>query len=222
MDVTLKPDGSLVTTADEEVERFLRKQLERLVPGASVWGEEYGFDPITDGGTWLVDPIDGTSNFRFGQPLWGVTVAFMRDGRLLAGSVVLPDLGWSFCASLGGGATLNGRPLDPVKKGPIQKFELLGHADDGIEAFSFLPGKRRHLGAFVAEAMFVATGGYRAMTCTKACLYDAAGSLVVLRELGAEFRCEDGSFFDESLWLRPVKMAPFAVVPPEAWPVSLP
>ncbi|MBS1724183.1 MAG: hypothetical protein JSS66_14665 [Armatimonadetes bacterium] len=220
MEVSHKPDGSLVTSADRDVEVMLREHLPGIIAETGIWGEEFGFEEPGPNGTWLVDPIDGTSNFVFGQPLWGVTIAHMAGGRLTAGSVAMPDLGWSFVAVEGQGAFKNGERLATVKCGPIERFELVGQADDGSEAFDFLPGKRRHLGAFVAEAMFMATGGMRAMTATKASLYDAAGSLVVLREAGAEVRNADGSAFDESKWLAPGRVDPFVILPPGAWPLS--
>ncbi|MBS1712830.1 MAG: inositol monophosphatase family protein [Armatimonadetes bacterium] len=218
MEVRLKQDGSLVSDADTLVETRLREQLAPLVPGATTWGEEMGFEEPAEPGWWLIDPIDGTSNYVFGQPLWGVSVALYRQNRLELGVVDLPDLGWTFAAALGAGATKNGEPLAAVKSGPIARHELLGHADDNQEAFSFLPGKRRHLGAFVIEAMFMAAGGLRAMTSTKCKLYDAAASIVVLRELGAEVRTARGCLFEESEWARPVLCEPFAIVGPDAWP----
>lgn len=214
-----KPDGSLVTTADKDVEAFLRAELPTLLPGTSIWGEEFGFEEPGPAGTWLVDPVDGTSNYVFGQPLWGVTVALLVEGRLTVGSVVVPDLGWAFSAATGEGAWLNGSRLPHIAPGPIQPFELVGQADDGHEVFDFLPGKRRHYGAFVVEAMMMAKGGLRAMIATKAHLYDAAGSLVVLRECGADVRTPRGEDFDEAQWARPGRCGPFAIVPKDtgAW-----
>lgn len=214
----LKPDGSIVTNADRDVETFLRKELGPLVPGATFWGEEFGFDEPDSETVWLIDPVDGTTNFAFGQPLWGVTVALMQDGRLEAGTVFLPDLGWSFRAGLGDGAFMNGNPLDPVEPGPIKPFELVGQSDDKSDPFDFLPGKRRHYGSFVVEGMFLARHYLRAMTSTKVKLYDAAGCLVVLRELGLEVRTKEGCLFDEAHWLRDVRCEPFAMVPRNAWP----
>lgn len=217
MTVTTKPDGSLVTSVDQSVEVFLRDELPNLCLGATIWGEEYGFEQPGKDGTWLVDPIDGTSNFVYGQPLWGITVGLVQDGALAAGVVLLPDLDWSFAAMKGAGATFNGAPMSQVQQGPIQECELVGQADHKQDKFNFLPGKRRHFGSFVVEAMFLARGYFRAMTSTKVKLYDAAGSLVVLREVGIEVRTLDGSFFDESRWMKDERCEPFAMVPPGGW-----
>lgn len=218
MVVSTKPDGSLVTTVDQEVERFLRQELPKLVPDTTIWGEEYGFAEPGPGGSWLVDPIDGTSNFVYGQPLWGVTVGLLEAGKLVAGVVAIPDMDWSFRAAFGQGAFFNGEPMVTLNSGPLQKCQLVGQADDIRDPFHFLPGKRRHFGAFVVEAMFLAKGFFRAMTSTKVKLYDAAGSLVVLRELGIEVRTLDGELFDEGKWMRDERCEPFAMVPQDSWP----
>ena len=218
LETELKPDGSIVTNADREVETFLREELAPLVPEATFWGEEFGFDEPSSNTVWLIDPVDGTTNFAFGQPLWGVTVALMRDGRLEAGAVVLPDLDWSFRAGLGDGAFLNGEVLPQIEPGPIQPFQLVGQSDDKTDPFEFLPGKRRHFGSFVVEGMFLARGYFRAMTSTKVKLYDAAGCLVVLREVGLEVRTLEGCLFDEAKWLRNERVEPFVMVPRNAWP----
>ncbi|MBL8064637.1 MAG: inositol monophosphatase family protein [Chthonomonadaceae bacterium] len=215
LQMDLKPDGSIVTNADREVEKYLFDGLSRLAPKATFWGEESGFAPPGPDGAWLIDPIDGTSNFYFGLPLWGVTVGFIQLGRVIAGSVALPDLGWSFRAMEGQGAELNGEPMISAKPGPILPFELVGQADDGAKAFDTIPGKRRHFGAFVVEAMFVAKGGIRGLLSTKARLYDVAGSLVVLRELGYRVVTADMAPFDESHWHIDSPCGPFAVLPPE-------
>ena len=210
----LKADGSIVTTADREVETFFRLKLPALLPGAAVWGEEEGFAEPGPEGLWLIDPIDGTSNYSFGVPLWGITVGLYSDGACRLGAISMPEFDMLFAAAAGEGATLNGKALPPIQCGPIQRHELVGHADDEPGAFANFPGKPRHLGAFVAEAMYVASGKFRAMTSTKCKLYDAAGSLVVLRELGAEVRHADGRTFVDSEWVRPVPCEPFAVLPP--------
>ncbi len=214
MQVELKPDGSLVTNVDRDVEDLLRVRLNEIAPGAGFWGEESGFEPDNSHGLWLVDPIDGTSNFVFGLPLWGVTLAYYQNGAIRAGGVIMPDMGWVFVAERGRGTTLNGEALPKLKPGPIAAHELIGSADEEEGPFADIPGKRRHLGAFIAEAMFMARGGLRAMVATKAKLYDAAGSMIVLRELGADIWNGDWTPFDESQWVIDSKMDPHIIAAP--------
>lgn len=208
----LKPDGSIVTNGDREVETFLREELLKLTPGAGFWGEEFGFSPPTDQGFWLLDPIDGTSNYRFGQPLWGVTVGFMHGGRLRVGCLDMPDLDCFLSAAEGQGATRNGVVLPPIPPGPIRDEELFGHTDLR-KLLPKTPGKVRHLGAFVVEAAFVALQSMRAMTAGRVKLYDAAGGIVILRELNADLRHYDGVEFDEAKWCEPKTCDPFMLGP---------
>jgi len=205
-----KPDGSLVTNADLAAENVLREGLLDASPGTTFWGEEGGFVEQGEEGIWLVDPIDGTTNFAFGQPLWGTSAGLYRQDRLELGVVALPDLGWLLCGQRGHRPTCNGEPLPNLLTTPIAKHEPVGENDDPFPTI----GKSRHLGSFVVEAMFMARGMLRAFTSSRCKLYDAAASLVILRSLGAEARHADGRLLDESEWLRPSPIEPFIVLPP--------
>lgn len=211
--IDLKPDGSIVTQADKDIEAGLRRDLPTLVPDAAIWGEEDGYEPPTEHGLWVIDPIDGTTNYAFGLPLWGCTVALLKEGRIQIGAIVLPDLQISITAVDGKGARLNGVPLEPIPAGPIQSFELIGCGDDSSWSHLEMPGKQRYFGSFVTEAAFVCMRQMRAMLCCKAMLFDAAAGILAARELGADIRHLDGSEFDESCWLTPETCTPFAIAP---------
>ena len=194
----LKADVSIVTNADRAAERFLREALTQLVPGSTVWGEEYGHDGVAEAGTWLVDPVDGTSNFAFGGPLWGNSIALFRNGRIELGAIALPDLGELFVAGLGMGSFRDGIALPPLPNGPILDHELVAINEDVYLDLGKkgTPGKMRRSGAFVIDGAFVATGRYRALIGRGEGLYDAAASILLCRELGAEAINLDGSPID--------------------------
>ncbi len=219
--VQSKADGSLVTAADRAVEAYLRPLLLELQPGV-VWGEEQGFAGDEDEPLWLIDPIDGTSNFAFGQPLWGVSVGLRMGGKLVLGAVYLPELDEMYAAHLGGGATCNGGPLPMLDTSPTQPSDLIGYGDvDTYHAFrKVYPGKMRHNGAFVIEAMFMASGRLRAMTSSRACLYDAAASFVILTELGAKYWTLDGQEFDPATSPVPGLMPPLIASAPGVFDLS--
>jgi|APTNR8051073442_1049403.scaffolds.fasta_scaffold00009_45 myo-inositol-1(or 4)-monophosphatase len=219
--VQSKADGSLVTAADRAVEAYLRPLLLQLQPGV-VWGEEQGFAGDADEPLWLIDPIDGTSNFAFGQPLWGVSVGLRMGGKLVLGAVYLPELDEMYAAHLGGGATCNGGPVPMLSSAPTESTDLIGYGDvDTFNAFrQIYPGKMRHNGAFVIEAMFVASGRLRAMTSSRACLYDAAGSFVILTELGCQYWTLDGQPFDPATSPVPGLMPPLIASAPGVFDLS--
>lgn len=193
----LKPDGSIVTNGDKAVELWLRKELTAFVPDTTVWGEEFGFEDAGPGGRWLVDPVDGTSNYAYGSPLWGVSIAYERDGDLRFGAVALPDLDEVFLAEAGEGAYLNGERLAPIEPGPIHPHELTSYNDWIARALSDVPGKQRLSGAFVIDGTFAVRGRYRALVAMRERLYDVAACVLLAREVGMDVRYIDGTPFTE-------------------------
>ncbi|HWD37798.1 MAG TPA: inositol monophosphatase family protein, partial [Fimbriimonas sp.] len=183
----LKKDGSIVTNADRDVETWLRPRLTELVPGSSVWGEEFGHDGMSEHGLWLVDPVDGTSNFSFGSPLWGVSVALMVEDRIVLGAISLPDLGELYLAEHGQGAFKNGDRIPAIPPGPIRDHELLSYGE-GVAKFlgsRKAPGKQRLSGAFVVDGTFTAVQRYRGLIGIRERLYDVAACLAICAELDA-------------------------------------
>jgi histidinol-phosphatase len=101
--ISTKADRSFVTDADQAVERTIRALVEENRPKDSFYGEEYG----TQGSAtrqWIIDPIDGTSNFLRGVPVWGTLISLAVDGVPVLGVVSAPALGKRWWAASGGGA----------------------------------------------------------------------------------------------------------------------
>ncbi len=190
----LKGDGSIVTNGDRAVETFLRPALKALAPGSEVWGEEFGYDPEGQGGLWAVDPVDGTSNYAYGLPGWGVSIGFIQGPDILAGAIFLPDHDEMALGQKGELPTLNGEPMKPIKPGPIQKYELVSFCDDVVRVVSVPPpGKMRCTGAFVIDGLYTCTQRFRGLVGLKERLYDVAGTVLFAQELGAEIRYVDGT-----------------------------
>jgi myo-inositol-1(or 4)-monophosphatase len=199
----LKPDGSIVTSADRKVETFFRARLESLLPGSAVWGEEFGYEADSGSGLWLIDPIDGTSNFAYGSPLWGISAALAIEGEIVLGVIDLPDLGETYQVERGCGAALNGKALPPIPPAPFRAEELCGFCEAVARRVprENIPGKMRCSGAFVVEGAFVATQRYRGLVGLNEKLYDVAPAVLMGRELGADVRFLDGGEFVDSEWL---------------------
>ncbi|WP_296721172.1 3'(2'),5'-bisphosphate nucleotidase CysQ [Erythrobacter sp.] len=108
-----KTPGNLVSEADLEVDRFLTRELKRLLPSAAWLSEETADDKArtASGLIWLVDPIDGTRDFVRGRPGWAVSVALVSSGKPLVGMLAAPARDEEWLAVAGKGATLNGLPL---------------------------------------------------------------------------------------------------------------
>ncbi len=108
-----KTPGNPVSDADLAVDRFLKRELLRLLPSAAWLSEETADDKArTDKGLiWLVDPIDGTRDFVAGRSGWAVSVALVSAGRPLIGMLAAPARGEEWAAVAGHGATLNDAPI---------------------------------------------------------------------------------------------------------------
>jgi myo-inositol-1(or 4)-monophosphatase len=106
-----KGHQDFVSQADREVELLVRAELARVFPDDAIVGEEGAPVPGTSGFTWVIDPIDGTTNFINRIPAWTVVLAGVRDGRTQIGVIHDPCHDETFLAIRGGGATLNGVPI---------------------------------------------------------------------------------------------------------------
>jgi myo-inositol-1(or 4)-monophosphatase len=108
-----KTPNNMVSEADLEVDRFLKRELLRLLPSAAWLSEETADDKTrTDSGLiWLVDPIDGTRDFVGGRNGWAVSVALVSAERPLIGMLAAPARDEEWVAVAGQGATLNDVPL---------------------------------------------------------------------------------------------------------------
>ena len=100
----------MVSEADRAAERFLLDRITAARPDDGVLGEEGANVAGESGLTWVVDPLDGTTNYLFGYPVWSVSVACEDAEGAVAGVVHDPIRGETFAAARGAGATLNGRP----------------------------------------------------------------------------------------------------------------
>ena len=103
LEVQTKPDRTPVTEADLTVERVIRDRLAQSRPDDGILGEEFG----TAGDStrqWIIDPIDGTSNFLRGVPVWGTLIALAVDGVPVVGVASSPAMGRRWWAAAGGGA----------------------------------------------------------------------------------------------------------------------
>lgn len=108
--VEKKGKQDLVSRADRECETIIREHLSKAFPEDGFLGEEYGTEGNQDS-LWVIDPIDGTSNYLHGIPYWGILLAYVRDGRTLLGFTFDPCHDDLWHAVAGQGAFKNGRPI---------------------------------------------------------------------------------------------------------------
>lgn len=197
--VASKPDLTPVTDADQAVERAIRTRLAAERPADAFFGEEYG---VTGSGPrrWVVDPIDGTSNFVRGVPVWATLIALLVDDEPVVGVVSAPALGQRWWAAVGQGAfgsTAGGEPralrvsqVDQLSDASLSYASLNGWADLGrLDAFLELTRtvwRTRGYGDFWSY-MLVAEGAVDLAAEPELSLWDMAALAPIVTEAGGRF-----------------------------------
>jgi myo-inositol-1(or 4)-monophosphatase len=126
--IEYKPDGTPVTNADLATDALLTQRLRGERPDYGWLSEETADDPdrLTRQRLFVVDPIDGTRAFLNDRPWWSVSVAVIDGDRPVAGVVYAPEMDEAFCATKGGGATLNGEPIHPSDACLVEGCGMVG------------------------------------------------------------------------------------------------
>ncbi|HUK58909.1 MAG TPA: inositol monophosphatase family protein [Stellaceae bacterium] len=111
LQVSVKGPGEFVSNADLKAERILKAELQRARPGYGFLMEEGGETPGDGRHRWIIDPLDGTTNFLHGLPFFAISIALERDGELVAGVIYEPIRDEMFWTEKGVGAYVNERRL---------------------------------------------------------------------------------------------------------------
>jgi myo-inositol-1(or 4)-monophosphatase len=173
----LKGDYDLVTEADRASERLIVERLRSYFPSHGIVAEEGGGHEGASEFRWYVDPLDGTTNFAHGFPVFNVTLALEQAGELIAGVVFDPTRQEMFTAEKGGGAYLNNRRIRVSKARTLQ---------DSLVATGF-PSRRRDLNVnihFYHQLAMVTHGVRRAGAAAIDLAYVACGRLDAFWEFG--------------------------------------
>jgi myo-inositol-1(or 4)-monophosphatase len=186
----------VVTAVDRASERLIFERLMAARPGDGFLGEEGAASESESGVVWVVDPIDGTVNFLYGIPAYAVSIAAMVDGVSVAGVVVNVASGERFTASLGGGAFLDGRPLQVGREDKALAQRLVGtgfnyladvKVKQTVAVSAMLHEVRdiRRIGAGAHAQWAVAAGRIDAFVEEGLNLWDMAAGGLVATEAGA-------------------------------------
>jgi myo-inositol-1(or 4)-monophosphatase len=188
--IRYKGEVDLVTEVDERAEQVIREALLGAYPTHGMLAEEGGGQVGEEDARWIVDPLDGTTNYAHGLPVFAVSIALERAGEVALGVVHDPMRDETFVAERGGGATLNGEPIrvseteEPIRAlvgtGLPYDREAMPGALELFGRFAGLTRGMRRLGAAALDLCYVACGRLD-------CYYErgvwpwdvAAGSLLV-------------------------------------------
>ncbi|MDQ3686589.1 MAG: histidinol-phosphatase [Acidobacteriota bacterium] len=190
-----KADGSFVTVADREAERYLRGALEKSFPDDAILGEEEGESSGSSGRRWIIDPIDGTYSFVHGVPIYGVLIGLEINNQPALGVVNLPALGDVVYAARGAGCFWNGERASTSQTSTLDDALLLATdfgtcANYGFgEAAVRLQERvraRRTWGDCYGHVL-VATGQADVMLDPVMNVWDCAALLPIIEEAGGTF-----------------------------------
>lgn len=185
----------IVTQADLEIEKYLRRKIKSHFPNHTILGEEKGLD-VGNNYKWIIDPIDGTVSFLHGQLHWGISIALSIDNVVVLGALNCPAYNYLFFAEKGKGSLLNNKRISPSNNFDLkQACVCTGFCcvrslweKNNLEIFNDVATKVqgiRRLGSIATDIAFVACGKLDACWEMNVNLYDVAAALLIAQESGA-------------------------------------
>lgn len=207
LDIEMKGDKDLVTEVDKESERLIVEHLLSRFPDHDIVAEEGSYPQKGSAFRWVIDPVDGTTNYAHGYPWFCSSIGLEQDGELIAGVIYNPVYDELFTATKGGGASLNGSRLSVSARSPL-KNSLLGTgfpydcASDPVNNFdnliAFQKNARgiRRAGAAALDLAYVAAGRLDGFWELKLKPWDVAAGVLIIREAGGVVTTFDGSSYD--------------------------
>jgi myo-inositol-1(or 4)-monophosphatase len=202
--VARKGDINLVTEVDHRCERAIVDRLHHAFPDHGILAEEGSGTDSSSGFRWIVDPLDGTTNYAHGYPRFCASIALELEGRVLLGVVLDPLLDEEFVAVRGGGAKLNGQPIHVSAQSELMgsllatgfAYDIRENPDnnlDHFQAFVLSVQAVRRDGSAALNLCYTAVGRFDGFWELQLHPWDvAAGSLMVCEAGGRVTDFEDG------------------------------
>ena len=192
----------MVTSMDHASEQLIVDGIRAARPDDAIVGEEGTADAGTSGVRWIIDPLDGTTNYLYGIPAFAVSIAVEVDGEVVAGVVVDPSRGETFAAMQAGGASCNGKPVACSEAADLTtslvgtgfSYESARRARQGAVVADLLPRVRdvRRVGAAAIDLCWVACGRIDAFYERGLQVWDLAAGGLIAHEAGARVGDLDG------------------------------
>lgn len=186
----------LVTEADTASEALIIKTIKTVFPDHGILAEESGAHPAADQPLWIIDPLDGTTNFAHNLGLFCLSIAFSMADNIATGIILNPTSGELFAATAGKGATLNGSPICVSKTRAVSESLLAtGFPYNKAEFITPLMARYtnclnacqgvRRLGAAALDLCFLACGRFDGFWEQNLKPWDTAAGWLIAREAGA-------------------------------------
>lgn len=202
--IEYKGEIDIVTEADKESETCIIGQIRRDFPDHTIVSEESGYLDGDSQHAWYIDPLDGTTNFAHGVPIYSVSIAYAFEGKMTLGVVYDPMQNECFSAVLGQGAWLNGRPLRVSQETDLGRSLLVTGFPYDIRTnpitnldhyawFSLRAMAVRRLGSAALDLVYVAAGRMEGYWETVVKAWDVAAGALIVREAGGIVTDLEGS-----------------------------
>ncbi|MEX0701936.1 MAG: inositol monophosphatase family protein [Planctomycetales bacterium] len=204
--VSEKSPANLVTEADFESQRAIHELLRARYPEHRFLGEEGLSDEGPAPYRWIIDPLDGTSNYVHGFPYYAVSIGVEHEGELIAGVILDPTRKELFAAARGRGATLNGEPIRPSRAERLNEALVMvslpvavkpGHpaVERFVRTMSAAQATQR-TGSAALNLAYTACGRIDAFFSTSLRPWDMAAGALIVREAGGRVSQIGGGTFD--------------------------
>ena len=210
LEVTHKGDIDLVTESDLAAERLIIERIRSYYPRHAILAEESGTATHEGAGEsaykWIIDPLDGTTNYAHGYPCYCVSVALEHAGEIVLGVVHDPTRDETFAAERGGGATLNGRTIRVSEIDDLNRamlctgfpYDVRGRNQFARHFSNFIMHAQavRRDGAAALDLAYVACGRFDGFWEEGLRPWDVAAGTIIVREAGGRVTHYDGTPFD--------------------------
>jgi myo-inositol-1(or 4)-monophosphatase len=204
--IRYKGEVDIVTEVDERAERLIREILLGAFPNYGMLAEEGGRLPGGEDARWIVDPLDGTTNYAHGLPIFCVSIALEKSGEVVLGVVHDPMREETYVAERSGGATLNGEPIkvsgtdELIGALLVTGFPYNRHlAPAALELFgqfTMLTQSMRRLGSAALDLCYVASGRLDGYYEGSVHAWDVAAGALMVEEAGGKVTDYRGGVLD--------------------------
>lgn len=198
---SIKPEdpNQVLTKADIEIGKYLISRIEKQFPDHNIIDEEAGVIDKDSSFTWVTDPVDGTSNFAAGAPLYGVMIGLLKDDKPIAGGIALPAFSEIYYAEKGQGAFCNNKKVTVSKEASLKSVLVVYGIDSNHENPDITRQEAKLFGEIALacrnirisnscfDTMMVARGSYGGWLNKSSKIWDNVPQHTIIEEAGGVY-----------------------------------
>ncbi len=191
--IKLKARHEIVTKYDLLSEKMITEEIKKHFPDHQILAEESGYNKNKSDFLWIIDPIDGTTNFSIHNPLWSISVALLYKKEVVLGIILAPMLNELYVAEKGKGAYLNGKKIKVSTTEKDKNINTFCHSrkksdiKKAVKYFSYQKMNGldcRQLGSAAIELAYVSCGRIESLVIPGANSWDVAAGVLLVEEAG--------------------------------------